>query len=244
MHLPYLPYPHFLAYAAVLLFPLSAIGAAADPFPTPGLYRVDTDAMSAYDKGSVRITGSGVDGAGMLEGRSGNKTPDRRVIPPSGPVTMCMPPRPANGGLPLPDSSCKGGPPITGPNGTTFTAACGFMDLSTVVRRLDGKTWEYRVTSVERLGGDSQGKLSDFALQRKMFEQSAKNSPSAEERADAAGVLANWGDYVAEARAMAAEAGNLPQQDRAQQERRSTLVTRLTRIADSCSAAPARPPAR
>jgi hypothetical protein len=240
MHLQFMSFPRALGCAAVLLFPLAACSAPADPFPTPGLYRVDSDGSMKYDKGSVRIAGNGADGAGVIEGQAVDKALDRRVVPASGPVTICMPARPVNGGLPLPNSGCRAGAPVVGPQGATYTAACGFMDLTTVVRKLDAKTWEYKVTSVERLGAAGLARLPDFAAQRKMFEQSAKNAPTAEERADAASVLSNWAEYVAEARASAAEAADLPQQDRIPQERRSTLVTRLTRIADSCSAQSAR----
>lgn len=221
-----------LACAGVALFPIAAASAPADPFPPPGLYRVDSDGAMNMSGTTARIAGNGATGAGVIEGRTGNQAVQRRVTPATGQVTMCMPARPVNGGLPLPNSSCRAGAPVSGPDSTTFTAACGFLNTTTVVRKLNPKTWEYRTTSVEKLGGAA---LPDFAMQRRMFEQSARNAPTAEERADAAGVLANWAQYVAEARENAAEEANLSPSGRTQAERRSTLVTRLTRIGETCT---------
>ena len=76
----------------------------------------------------------------------------------------------------------------------------------------------------------------DFAMQRKMFEQAAKNGATPEDRADAASVLKNWDAYVAEARGAASEGADQP---RRVEQRNATGVFRYTRIADTC-AAPAR----
>jgi hypothetical protein len=240
-----MPFPRALGCAAVLLFPLAACGAPADPFPPPGLYRVESDGSMTMRGGTIRSATDAATASGVVETHSPGRPSTRQTVAGEGPKNICMPARAANGGLPLPASSCRGGAPVVGPNGVTYSAACGFADITTLVRKLDSKTWEYKVTSVEHLGAAGAGALPDFSMQRKMFEQSARSAPTAAERADAASVLANWAEYEAEARANAAEAGNLPQQGRArQEERKSTLVTRLTRIADTCPSAGARPAGR
>lgn len=238
MHLQSKSFPRALGCAAVLLFPLAAFGAPADPFPPPGLYRVDSDATMTVNGNRIRVASDAASGAGVVETHGAGKAPTRQLVAGEGAKNICMPARAANGGLPLPGSNCRSGPAETGPGGTTFTAACGFMDVTTVVRKLDAKTWEYRVSSVEHLGAGVAA-MPDLSMQKKMFEQSAKNAPTAAERADAASVLANWAEYEAGARDTANEAGSLPQPARG--ERKSTLVTRLTRIADTCGATPAKP---
>ncbi len=105
------------------------------------------------------------------------------------------------------------------------------LQMTTVVTKLDARTWQYRSTTVEQLGG-APGALPDFAMQRKMFAQSAKNGATPEDRADAAAMLAHWDDYVADARGAASEAAQAP---RRVEQRSATSVTRFTRIADNCS---------
>lgn len=229
--------PRALGCAAFMLFPLAAASAPADPFPTPGLYRVETDATTKYHDGTGRAAALGATGGAVVEGQGAGRAPTRRVLPGAAPATICMAARPVNGGLPLPRSSCRGAPPVVGPNGTTFTAACGFMDTTTVVRKIDARTWEYKVTSVERLGAENLGGMPDFAVQKRMFEQTARNGSTAEERADAAGVLADWPAYEAEARASAAPGA---QSSRNTEIRKTTMVTRLTRIAETCRTPAAR----
>ncbi|HEY0061198.1 MAG TPA: hypothetical protein VGC21_03690 [Telluria sp.] len=226
------------ALAACLLLPEapSALGAPADPFPPPGLYRLDGDATLSQGDISAQLRTRGADGSGTLEGRRGQGRAQQHTLPASAPVTFCMPARAPNGGMPLPASSCRAlGKPVVDAQGTTFATHCDFADLSTTVTRLDAKTWQYRTVSVERLGSSQ---LPDFATQRKMFEQTAKHGATPEERADAAGVLKDWDNYVAEARAAAAEQGAAPGPAAPGPAalRRITSVTRFTRIADSCGA--------
>lgn len=240
MLLKFIASPRALGCAAFMLFPLAASSAPADPFPTPGLYRVETDATSKYHDGTGRAASLGATGGAVVEGQGAGRAPTRRVLPGAAPATICMAARPVNGGLPLPRSSCRGSPPVVGPSGTTFTAVCGFMDTTTVVRKIDGKTWEYKVTSVERLGAGDLGGMPDFAMQKRMFEQTARNGSTPEERADAASVLADWPAYEAEARASAAQGAQGAQSSRNTEIRKTTMVTRLTHIAETCRTPAAR----
>jgi hypothetical protein len=185
----FLSIPRASVCAAAVLFPLLAFSASPDPFPTPGLYRISSDATVNYKGGTGHLKQD--DSGAVLSTQGFGQGPQTRAFAGSGPNAFCMPARAANGGLPLPNSSCRGGPGVVGPNGTTFTASCGFVDMTTLVRRIDDKTFEYKVTSVEH-SGSAAGNMPDFALQRKMFESEAQNGATAEERAEAAETLKNW----------------------------------------------------
>jgi hypothetical protein len=233
--------PRAVAFGLLaLLAPGVSHAAPADPFPPPGLYRLDHDSTVQQRGSTVHSVASGVEGSGFIEQRSLKDPSVRQTLAPGAPVTICMPARAPNT-TPLPRSGCKAlGKMVSAANGTSFGMQCGGVRLTTVITRLDAKTWQYKTTSVEELGGAGAA-LPDFATQRKMFEQTAKNGVTPEERADAASVLKNWNEYVAEARSAASEEEDTP---RRSEQRSATSVTRYTRIADSCNAVPAKPAPR
>jgi hypothetical protein len=137
--------------AAVLMLQLAAASAAAaapvaDNLPTPGLYRVDSDGTSTNRDGTtVQQKNDGATGGSSLRAQAPGGVVFNRGFPGDGPKQICIGARAANGGVPLPamlaSQGCKGSPPVTGPNGTTYSSRCDAADTTTVVRKVDAKTW-------------------------------------------------------------------------------------------------------
>lgn len=213
----------------------------ADPFPPPGLYRIDTDAQIRSQGTVQRITQQGTSGRATVNSQAPGRADDIRNAQGESPKNFCMGPRSANGGLLPPASSCRGAKLANSANGATYTMQCGFADITTVVRKLNATTWEYRVSTVEHQGGGEIPGLPSFAQQKAMFAVTAKNGATAEDRAQAQYNLSHWDEYVAKARAEAAE---MAKEDAALGEsagasatlaRTSTSIHRLVRIGDTCT---------
>jgi hypothetical protein len=225
--------------AAVLMLQWAAASAAAaapvaDDLPTPGLYRVDSDGTSIYRDGTtVQQKNDGATGGGSLRAQAPGGVVFNRGFTGDGPKQICIGARAANGGLPLPamlaSQGCKGSPPVTGPNGTTYSSRCDAADITTVVRKVDAKTWEMKVAINEHFGAKG---MVDFDQQRKMFETSAKNATTPEDRADAEYTLSHWEEFKADLRESAAETGAAGAPGAS--KRTSAMVSRWTRIGDSC----------
>jgi len=228
-----------LAAAAAALLPLaSADAVAATPtaalanMPPPGLYRINSDANVKHRDGAT-FQQKNDSTAGTASARL--QKPGAAPISVSGAGTAQICIGATGAGLTPPaDQGCKSSGPVHAANSTTFSSQCGFADTTVVVRKLDPKTWEMKTSIVERMG---QMGMPDFAQQRKMLEISLKNAASAEERSDIQHTLDHWEDYKADMRQMVAETkgAGAPGAD----TRSSTIVTRLTRIGDTCKAAAA-----
>ena len=233
---------------AVALLPLASAGAAAATptaalvnMPPPGLYRIDSDA-SVKQRDGVTFQQKNDSTAGTASARLQKQGAAPISVSGAATAQICIGASGA-GMTPPADQSCKRSGPVHTPNSTTFKSQCGVADTTVVVRKLDAKTWEMKTSIAEHMGQMGQMAqigMPDFAQQRKMLEISLKNAASAEERADIQHTLDHWEDYKADMRQMAADskqagASGAPGAD----TRSSTIVTRLTRIGDTCKAAAA-----
>jgi hypothetical protein len=239
------------AYAALLaaavLSPHTPASAGTHTMPTPGLYQIHTLTDQKYDGLQLKTTPS-ANGAVAVVDIKVKDGAERRVYKGKAAEPLCIAPNTRNPGFKPPAGSCTGAPAVTGPNGIAFSLACGTVDMNTVVRQLDAKTWEYNVTTVEYEGAAGMAGMPDFATQKKMFEVTAKHGATPEERADAVKTLANWPAYEAETRASMAEmakeegaAGNRPAARKVL--RKTTAVSRWTKIAPTCTAVASAAPA-
>ena len=242
-----------LALGAVMLplFAAAAPPAPANVFPPPGLYRIDTDSDLKIGNAlgqvmSNRITQDSKSTTVQGKRADGSSAAAQSVA--GAPNTTCIKPSAPNRTLP-PTAGCKGAPGVAGPGSMTFNQTCGGVQLSTVVRKLDDKTWEYRTRSVERGPAAVAGGQPNYAAMRVMLEQQAKSGTPAE-RAQATKMLAQLGPYEAQMKQNAALLAAGPQAaahvDEARRDgvatgsdagapaRETTTVQRLTRIADSC----------
>lgn len=233
--------------AAAALSPFTQAVAGPHTMPTPGLYQIHTVTDQKYDRLDIKTTPQANGAVAVLDIKAAGGT-ERRVYKGKPSEPLCIAPNTRNPGVTAPAGSCAGAPAVTGPNGITFSLACGSVDMNTLVRQLDAKTWEYNVTTVEYEGGAGMAGMPDFATQKKMFEVTAKHGATPEERADAVKTLSNWPAYEAETRASLAEmakeeaaAGNKPRKVL----RKTTAVSHWTKIAPTCTAvARAQPAAR
>jgi hypothetical protein len=239
-------FPRAAVMAAIALLPLGACG-ASDPFPPAGLYEVRTNADIKYKGLDVSLAPLSNQSGTLMTSKAAGKGAQQRILKGEAVPTVCLAPHKPNTGIGMPAGSCKGKPAVTSPDGsTTFRVACGAMDMTTVVRKLDPKNWEYKVTTIEYVEGAGTAGKPDFATQKKMFEVTAKNGPTPEERAEAAKVLANWPAYEAE---MTADMAEMAKEEAAEAKksgapaaapkvlRTSTAVTRLTSLGGSCTPA-------
>lgn len=230
-----------LAAALATLHTVGAAALAADSFPPPGLYRIDFDGAASYRDGAT-VQQKYSSGAGGTTRMQAPGQPVVTLANPGTPGQICIGPRTAAGSLPMPpmvaSQHCKGSAPVSGPNGTSASTRCDSADITVVSRKLDAKTWEITSTISEHLG--DKGAL-DFDRQRKMFEITAKNGATADDRAAARDMLDHWEDYKKEARADAAAASGEQRAANAPGAvtRTSTIVGRYTRLGDSCKVAAA-----
>lgn len=244
MPLPSIFLPRAALLAAALL-PLSVRGAPHDSLPPPGLYQVSTDATIKVGEQQVRMSPQAGGNATLLEGKRAGKAPEQRSIPGPAGGTVCMAARQPNAAFVPPTGSCSGPPGVSGPDGTTFQLSCGGMDMTTLIRKIDSKNWEYRVTTVEYQGGAGSAGGVDFTTQKAIMKLQAKTGATPEDRAEAVKALADWPAYEAEVRAMLDhsddEDGAPPKKAATPATRKvlrkSTSVTRLTRVADTCKPA-------
>ena len=234
--------------AAVALSPFTQAVAGPHTMPTPGLYQIHTLSDQKYDGLHLKTVPNANGSMAVVDIKVADRA-ERRVYKGKPVEPLCIAPNTPNPGFKPPAGSCVGAPAVTGPNGITFNLACGSVDMSTVVRQLDAKTWEYNVTTVEYEGGAGMAGMPDFASQKKMFEVTAKHGATPEERADAVKTLSNWPAYEAETRASMAEMANeeaaAGNQTAAARKvlRKTNAVSLLTKIATTCTAVASAPTA-
>lgn len=249
--------PRFFAGAALLAIPAAGMAAdavRASAYPPPGLYRVDTEGSLQRNRGDLpailqQSRQDGATGSAELTSSRAGEASTTQNAPGQGPVTYCMPALPAAGTMPV-AKGCRASAPVSSPGSVNYISLCGGVKMNTTIRKIDDKTWEYKVVSTES-GGPMTGQ-QNFAGTRAVLAAQEKNGATAEERAHAAGLLAQMGTYEAEMKSKAAELA----QARAQmasggggvtaaaaaggQTKERTSVHRLTRIGATCSA-PAAP---
>ena len=251
-----LPAPMTLRATAAVLLAASAGAACAasaaltNAYPTPGLYRIDTQGSLQHMRGGVaelsqQYTQEGAGGSVQLKGARAGSAPVTTHYAGQGPANVCIKPLPATGAMPA-ASSCKTSAPIVGPGSLQYTSVCGGMKLTTAIRKIDDKTWEYRIVT-SGAPAPTSGQ-QDFAGMRRVLAEQAKTAATPKERADAAAMLAQMGAYEAEmkknaadlaaARAeLAAEEGGAAAVGGAgNQSTERTVVQRLTRVAATCGA--------
>jgi hypothetical protein len=233
-----------LLFALSAAFPAAALAAARkDAYPPPGLYRVDSTGSMERHRGALpsimqHLAQDGVSGnTDMSGGRAGAAQAALNAAG-QGPANYCMPALPANGSMPA-ARGCKAGAPVPSAAGLSYATQCGGLRLNTTIRKLDGKTWEYRVVSIET--GAAMAGQPDYAAARSVLAEQARNGASAAERSQAAALLAQMGGYESEmknksaeleqARAELAGSGTLaPGVGKVAKKR--TSILRLTRVGD------------
>lgn len=243
-----------LAGVALVASPVCALGAPVASgdgiFPPPGLYRVDTEGSMQRNRGELpaimqHMAQDGASGNARVAGGRANGAQTTRNYPGQGPVNYCMPARPAGGAMPV-ATGCTSGAPVTAPGSISYAATCGGLKMQTTIRKVDDKTWEYKVVSTE--SGAAVTGQPDYAGARGVLAAQAKNGATAAERAKAAGLLAQMDEYekemkgaaaeLAQARAeMGGQAGAMPVGSAGAQSRERTSIHRLTRIAATCTSA-------
>lgn len=128
---------------------------AADHMPPPGLYRVQSDAATQHPEGVVVRQHAGGDGKVTVTTDVRGQASRSTTVEAEGGRQLCIGER-GNGVLPaMPaQSKCVGTPPVQSPQGLTSSAHCEFADFVTVVRQLDGQTWEMKANiSMHMPGG-------------------------------------------------------------------------------------------
>jgi len=228
-----------------------AFGAAApalaatrdDVYPPPGMYQVDADATVKRNRGALpaviaHLQQDGASGASRVSG--GKLGRETRSVDHAGsePTRVCMAPLAKGGAMPK-ASGCKSSAPIRTADSLSYVMLCRGMKTNTTIRKLDDRTWEYKVATV--MSGSPMGGQPNYAATRTVLAAQAKNAPTAAERARAAELLSQMGIYEAEMKSKAAELA----QGRAETDYAAgagaaggehTSTVRLTRIADSCAA--------
>lgn len=257
----------FNLYAATIVGGVFIIGAASAAFaasaaltsvyPTPGLYRIDTQGDLKQQRGNMpaitqQYTQEGAGGSAQIKGARAGSAPVTTNVPGQAPANVCIKPLPAIGTMPV-ATNCKSSAPVVGLGSLSYTSVCGGMKLNTAIKKIDDKTWEYRiVTSGNPAMMTGQ---QDFSGMRAMLAAQAKNAATPKERADAAATLSQMGAYEAEmkkntadlaaARAeMAAEEGggaaSVGPAGAGGYSTERTVVQRLTKISATCGAVTAR----
>jgi hypothetical protein len=229
-----------LACAMLALLPLAAWAAtAADVFPPPGLYRVDIVSDTAIRHGgkntAARHTHDSARGLTTLQGTRADGSALTPKVMDGAPGTTCIAPLRPDRSM-APSAGCTGGPGVAGQDRMTFDLSCGGLKMTTVVRELDQKTWEYRTRTTDDGSMHAMPGQQDFAGMRAMLEHTARTG-SAQEKAEAAALLAEMGPCEAHMKQNAADiaaarrAGAMAGADPVRRD--TATVQRLTRIADS-----------
>jgi hypothetical protein len=226
----------------IAVLPLLPAAAAAVPdshLPPPGLYRVDSEGNSTTLNGrgpsiTVQQQADGASGNERYQAlRAGAGQVARDYVGERN-TTFCMPVSGRGAGLPLPNGgSCRSGPGVAGKDGTTFVLHCQGLDMTTVVRKLDARTWEVRFEGQQ--SAPVVGSVDDgMAQMKRVLEYAAKNGPAAD-RAEALRELAALDARGAELKQALT---NLKAPPGGAGGVGATLqgVQRLTRIADRCEA--------
>jgi len=242
--------PLFLFAGAAVLATSSAAWAAnaalTAVYPPPGLYRIDIQSNLTQHQGAApaitqQYTQQGASGSVQIKSGQAGQAPVTTSLPGQRPATMCMKPLPATGAMPA-GTNCKAGVPVAGPGSMRYTSVCGGMKLDITIRKVDAKTWEYKLITVDN-GAPMTGQ-QDFAGMRRMLAEQAKTAATPKERAEAAASLAQMGAYETEMKKNAAELA-AAQATMAKEQgsgagvgnhgSERTVIQRLTRIADKCT---------
>ena len=221
------------AVLALGLLAISSATLAADKLPPPGLYKVDTDGATVHRGGATVSLQQKADGSVIQRMQTPGKAPTTRAMTGEPAKQLCLGAPAAGGASALAGlvgkSNCKS---LSPPAGATFAASCDMADFAATVRQLDPTSWEIKVKLDEHLG--SKGML-DFEQQKKMWQITLKNATTAEEKADAEYTLSHWEEYKEDMRQAAAESGAAGAPGAA--TRSTTMTSRLTRVADTCTVA-------
>lgn len=149
-----------MAGATVILAVLCGGAAAADDrMPPPGLYRVQSaDAITRHSEGStVRQQIDDQGGTATLQGRG--QAPRILRSTDTGAREICIG---ANASAPMPmaDPSCVTSKPVQTPEGLSSTAKCNFADVTTKVRQLDAKHWQFTGAVTMKIPAAAGGGIS------------------------------------------------------------------------------------
>ncbi len=135
---------------------------AGQPFPTPGLYRVDIigtrSASAAGQTTSQSLRTDGASGAATQRQEANGSVIAQRTVPGSGPVTQCIRPvdagAPADGYARLAGAGCKPtrAPTIDGDE-AVITIECPTLTQEVRSRRIDENRWEWKVDMMQTPGG-------------------------------------------------------------------------------------------
>lgn len=226
---------------------LAANAALISAYPPPGLYRGDTQATRRSIQAIRRPSCSNMcrKAPAAVSGSRGGRVGEAPVTTNyagQAPATVCMKPLPATGTMPA-APNCTASTPVVKPGSVQYAADCGGVKLNIAIRKIDAKTWEFNTHSI--FTGAPMTGQQDLAGMRKVLAIQAKTGATAQERSDAAALLAQMGAYEAEMKKnaadlkaahaeMAAEQGGAAAPGRPAMEQ--TVLQRYTRIADTCTA--------
>lgn len=178
--------------AAISLLSLNLF--AADPFeglPTPGLYKVDSDAtitnygphgskthvrLQQPSSGDVTATWTGPENASAT-----------RTIQNGEASNVCIPPRDKSkpAFVPPTSASCETTAPSKTKLGWVLKSKCSFADITTTIRQIDAKTWEFENHVLQSMMPSAAGNAAAMGGMRAMLENAAKNALTEKERNEA-----------------------------------------------------------
>lgn len=218
-----------LCGAGLLAAPWAAL--AGQPFPTPGLYRVDMVGTQSASAGGTTASQQTT-----VQGATGNTTATQRVtgLPAvaagtyagKAPVTVCVKPSsdPTAAMAAQAASGCKLTPPQPRVEGDTarFGLQCPSLEQDLQSRRLDDTTWEWRITTRFKTQGAGTLPPATAAAMAPAIAQIEARLRQQPQGAEADGMR----------KALAAMQGSGSAAATGQQ---NTVVQRYTRIAESCS---------
>jgi hypothetical protein len=209
----------------------AAAAGAAEPFPSPGLYRVDivgTDGVNA--------AGMTVESTTRVQGSNGNTTLTQRatgqapvtagVHAGNGPVTTCFKPAsdPAAAYAMNQASGCHGNTdrPKTDGNSMTFDLQCPTLTQQIQSRRIDERSWELRVTTQSRGATLATAPMATVAAMGPAIAKMEERLRTGPQDAEAAAIRKQLDALRSGGGAPAA--GSI-----------HTVVHRYTKLADTCS---------
>jgi hypothetical protein len=250
------PLSRVLALAALAAQATAGAATVADIVPPPGLYRVEVDGtIMAPDHGKAAMrqtTGASGDTVARQFGRNGEVVGTISEKG-RGPLTQCI--KPVGQAQALASlaamrgaGACVAAGPGVIENGSLVTRQkCPFGEFTYTLTKVDKVTWEYRTEAMVRPVASGGAMMANMKFMRTMLENAKKNAASAKEREEAAAALAELDNNKDEMAKQAAEMDAMqPEIDKMRAEAgavagggqgmASVGVTRLTRIADTCTA--------
>jgi hypothetical protein len=209
--------PAQLLCTALLLYNGMA-GAAPAPagLPTPGLYRIDSEVVTANHNAGMPATStttrtSGASGNSISTSTIQGQASTTRKATGAHASTYCMQ---AGEQIVLPgQGECTASPATATKEGLIVNTHCAFMDTTTTVRKIDDKTWQMTSHSAQHHALDS---TDGMAGMRRAIEKTAKYGRTPQEREKAQAALAQ-----------------MPS-EKSTQGMNIDSVQRWTRIADQC----------